>query len=346
METTPLLIDAPYQYLVLLTMKTFSVTESTISAHGLAVLLKEVYHLPGQVTCRLFRTGINHLYFVNAGEEKSVFRIYTFQWRSKKEIEEEIRLLRFLYLNDVSVSIPLPDTKLNFIQEINAPEGLRYGVMFSFAKGKKDPRFSEVTAHHIGITMAKLHQLTANYPFERIDYNIVTLLEEPFNSCESFFGNVEEIQFLFRLNQYLKSKLQAIDASRFRKGVIHLDIWFDNLHVSGEDNITLFDFDFCGNGYLCFDVAYFLYQLYYTNPDENQYHLKAQAFSKGYESITALSAEEKEILPVAALSIIQFYLGVQCDRFDTWSNVFLNEDYLKRFTGIMKKWMDKNKIAL
>ena len=40
-----------------------------------------------------------------------------------------------------------------------------------------------------------------------------------------------------------------------------------------------------------------------------------------------------------AVSIWFFYLGVQCDRFDNWSNVFLTEDYLRRFVAMIKKWI-------
>ena len=45
---------------------------------------------------------------------------------------------------------------------------------------------------------------------------------------------------------------------------------------------------------------------------------------------------------LVGLGVFLFYLGVQCDRFDTWSNIFLNEDHLKRFTGSLRRWMEYN----
>lgn len=85
-----------------------------------------------------------------------------------------------------------------------------------------------------------------------------------------------------------------------RYGSVHLDIWFDNLHINDEKEITFFDFDFCGNGYLCFDISYFLFQLHATNLNEEEYQIKAESFVKGYESVTKISDEEKSIclLPV------------------------------------------------
>ncbi|MEO6901714.1 MAG: phosphotransferase [Bacteroidia bacterium] len=43
-----------------------------------------------------------------------------------------------------------------------------------------------------------------------------------------------------------------------RKDIVHLDIWFDNLNISNNKKIALFDFDFCGNGWLCLDIAYYI----------------------------------------------------------------------------------------
>ena len=47
-----------------------------------------------------------------------------------------------------------------------------------------------------------------------------------------------------------------------------------------------------------------------------------------------------------AESIYFFYLGVQCKRFDNWSNTFLNDLYLKRFINLrVKRWFDFNKLG-
>jgi Ser/Thr protein kinase RdoA (MazF antagonist) len=110
--------------------------------------------------------------------------------------------------------------------------------------------------------------------------------------------------------------------------------------------VTFFDFDFCGNGWLCLDVSYFLYQLPSTNLDENQYKTKAESFLKGYETETKLSDEEKKFLPYFCLAIMVYYISVQCDRFEYWTNIFLNEDHLKRMVGNLKRWMKYNEIEI
>ena len=131
-----------------------------------------------------------------------------------------------------------------------------------------------------------------------------------------------------------------------RYGGVHLDVWFDNLHIDDEEGITFFDFDFCGNGYLCFDISYFLFQLLATNLNEEEYQIKADSFIKGYETVTEISNEEKKFINYGCLAIMTYYISVQCDRFNYWTNIFLNEDHLKRMVGNLKRWIKYNKIEI
>jgi Ser/Thr protein kinase RdoA (MazF antagonist) len=290
---------------------------------------------------------MNHLYVVTGGGYKYVLRIYTFNWRSKLDVSEELRLLRYLHSNGIPVAHPIADRNGEYIQEINAQEGVRYGVLFSYAEGKKVPKFNVQTSHTIGVTMAMIHKLTESFQVSRITYDLKSLVEDSLKRTQSVFSpRIDEMKFVAMLKEYLVAEYNKVNLKAVRTGVVHLDIWFDNMHFDSDGGITLFDFDFCGNGWLCLDIAYFLFQLYNTNPDEAEFRRKAEAFLSGYESIHPISDEEKRILPLAGLCVFLFYLGVQCDRFDIWSNIFLNEDHLRRFTGMLKRWMAYNNIQL
>lgn len=323
------------------------VTASTISAVYLGQFLREAYGFDPATTCRLFRTGINHLYVVTTSKGKFVFRVYTLNWRTKAEILEEVRLLNHLKENRAPVAYPVADKNDNFIQLLNAPEGQRFGALFSFAPGAKMSTFSQQTSFHIGVAMARMHRLTENFELQRVTYSTQTLLVDSLAISKSFFSNnSDEMIFVDRTTKYLIEEHNAVKTSEVRHGVIHLDIWFDNMHFNGEDEITIFDFDFCGNGWLCNDIAYFILQLYNTQKSEIQYEEKLKSFLEGYESVIAISKEEKRIIPLLSISIWFFYLGTQCDRFDIWSNVFLSDEYLKRFIGLIKKWIAYHRIEI
>lgn len=325
----------------------FPVINSTLSPDGLGQLIQRKYGLSDKTECRIFRLAMNHLYIIHDGENKYVFRVYTHHWRTKLEIEEEVRLLTLLKEAGRPVAFPIADQSNQCIQEIEAPEGMRFGVLFSYAKGTKTAKFSHQTSFLIGQALAKVHQSTENLKLMRISYNAQNLLKNPVLRTKEFYSNnITETEFLETLSAFLTPKIEHIDREKVRYGTVHLDVWFDNLHIDDEKEITFFDFDFCGNGYLCFDISYFLFQLFATHVNEEEYQVKADSFIKGYETVTKISNEEKMFLPYACLAIMTYYISVQCDRFDYWTNIFLNEDHLKRMVGNLKRWVAYNKIEI
>lgn len=328
-------------------MTIFATTESTLSAVHLGQFLQEKYALSEKTNCKLFRTGMNHLYLVTDGEAKFVLRIYTFNWRTKLDVVEELRLLLHLKQNNAPIAYPIADVQNELIQEFNAPEGKRYGVLFSFARGSKVANFSADTSYLIGQALAKIHASTERFKLSRVTYNTEVLLTESIARTKLFFIQPSgEIRFLERTVSFLQDEFEKVERDKIRHGAVHLDVWFDNMHFSEGNEVTLFDFDFCGNGWLCFDISYFLFQLYNTNQNDTDFKNKSECFLEGYETVTRISDEERRILPFVCLAIMTFYLSVQCDRYDTWSNIFLNEDHLRRFVGTLKRWIAYNQLEI
>jgi Ser/Thr protein kinase RdoA (MazF antagonist) len=242
--------------------KEFPVTNSTLSATKLGELLQHKYNLSENTECKLFRAGMNHVYIVTDNNTKYVLRVYTFDWKTKKEIAEEVRLLIHLNENKTPVSFPIADNLNEYIQELNAPEGLRFAVLFSFAEGIKSAKFTAETSFCIGQALAKVHIATDNFALNRIKYdNEVLLIDSVKRTREFFTKETEETIFLEKMAHFLQKEFNTVDKEQIRFGAVHLDVWFDNMHFNEDNNVTLFDFDFCGNGWLCLDISYFSYSL-------------------------------------------------------------------------------------
>lgn len=324
-------------------MKQFPVTNSTLSAAHIALFLQEKYSLSKDTKCKLIKAGINDSYLVTDKLDKFVFRVYSFNWRSKTEIIEEINLLNQLKQNGIPVSYPISDQDNHYIQMMNAPEGERFSVLFSYASGEKLHIISAENHFRIGQLMARLHQITYNQKLNRVNYTPEVILIDSLKQVASFLNaDSEEMQFMLSAQNYLLQEFQNADTSQIRQGIVHLDIWFDNLNITDENEVTLFDFDFCGNGWLALDISYYIMQLHNIEKYEvTDYQPKVDSFIQGYESITRISDEEKRLFPALGVSLYFFYLGIQCQRFDNWSNSFLNENYLKRFiNGLVKRYFD------
>ncbi|TWR26460.1 phosphotransferase [Mucilaginibacter pallidiroseus] len=323
-------------------MQTIPVSNSTLASNALAVFVQQRYNLGVATNARLLKTGINHSYLITDGADKFVFRVYSLNWRTVTEIKEEIRLLDALKEKSLPISYALPGEDGSYLYALNAPEGLRYGVLFTFAAGGKLLNFPGETHYKVGEAMARMHQ--TDMELARVHYTPKVLLQDPFRYLNNFLSaDTEEMQWMQSTQKVLLDILAKADFTQLRVGPVHMDIWFDNMNITDDGHINIFDFDFCGNGWQCLDIAYYVLQLHSTEKDEAERQAKKEGFLSGYESITKISDEEKRLLPALGVSMYFFYLGVQCQRFDNWSNVFLNEMHLKRFINLLvKKYYDDN----
>jgi len=321
------------------------VIASTISPQYLENFIIPKYGLDKGATCELLRTGMNHTYMVKSQENRYILRVYSFNWRSKGEIQEELDLLVELFSMGIPISYPITNVDKGFLNELTAPEGLRYLVLFSYAEGKKVRYLDVDVCQKIGALMATIHKAVRDKSIQRIDYSYNTLLEKSYQKASTFFdSSIETMKSLHQTNRTVANKLKETNLFDVRKGIVHLDIWYDNMAISKDGEITIFDFDFCGNGLLITDVAYFLKQLFHIEPDKNRYEKLKKAFVDGYSKKIPMQSQELELIPYLGWSVFMFYLGIQTERFD-WSNIFLSENYLKMYVGRMKSWLAYHEIS-
>ncbi len=319
-------------------MSHFPVSNSNLSAAHLAQFIREKYNTGNSTKCRILKAGINDTYLVEGESGKFVFRVYNYNWRTETEILEEIKLLTEFKNHNISVSYPITDHSGNFLQEFAAPEGTRFGLMFSYAAGKKILNFNTEIHFHIGSLMARMHLVAEKLQLDRVTYTGQVLVVDSLKKLETFLPeNTPETEFMLSTQSYLLSEIAGVKTEQIRHGAVHMDLWFDNLNISDSGEVTFFDFDFCGNGWLCMDLAYYILQVHSTEKNETERNQKVAAFLKGYESVTALTAEEKRIIPMLGVCLYFFYLGIQAERYDNWSNVFFNDLYLQRYISLLVK---------
>lgn len=112
------------------------VFHSIISAEALKRQLTARYAITETAECLMLARGINDSYLLVSGNEKRVARIYRAGWRTRAEIDAEVHLIEYVAACGMPVSVPIADMDGIYIQTIDAPEGLRYAVLFSYAEGR------------------------------------------------------------------------------------------------------------------------------------------------------------------------------------------------------------------
>jgi Ser/Thr protein kinase RdoA (MazF antagonist) len=320
---------------------------SILSPDYLAEFVTKHYGFYEDTTCRILKTGINHTYLITTPDKKYVLRVYYYAWRSESEIQEELQLLNYLRDNDILVSYPIKDCNGKYINRISAVEGERFAVLFSFAEGETIRTPSENVSYTLGVTMAKMHQLTIKRNVIRKDYNADTLVGWAFQSAKKHFAEPSlTMEYFGQANSIISSEFKKVDTSNLRYGIVHLDMWYENMKVENETQITLFDFDNCGNGWLFLDIAYSLMTLHRHEPNKEKFESKKSSFYRGYESITPISEEEKRLIPYGGLAIWLHYTGIHIQRFNDFSNQFLSRDFLRFWMQSADRWMEYNGIKI
>lgn len=94
-----------------------------------------LYNIGTPTKSRFVANGLNDTYMVETENGPFILRIYKHQWRSESDIRFELDLLLHLNRCGIPVSHLIPSRDGQWLTEIEAPEGMRYAVLFTYADG-------------------------------------------------------------------------------------------------------------------------------------------------------------------------------------------------------------------
>jgi Ser/Thr protein kinase RdoA (MazF antagonist) len=327
-------------------MEIFPVQYSTLSSSALQKYLAGSYGVPVN-KCKYLLRGVSDTYVVHTDNDKYIFKIYRDSHRSFNEIAGEVELLNLLKNKGAKVAWPVADRDGNYIQPFNAPEGIRHGVLFIFAPGKNIVQPGERELNTIGFEMARIHNITSaiELQYPRGVYDIETTLIKPFKVIEPAFADFPEgYTYLKDIASRVINKMAGFDAAKFSYGYCHYDMLPKNFHFDEDGNITFFDFDFAGKGYLVNDLMtlYFNYfwLVYYQKMTAEHAQTDFNTFVAAYRRVRPLSGEELAAIPCLGIMFLIFFLQFQYENYDDMTNYYFNTRFLKERVDMIKKWVE------
>ena len=184
----------------------------------------------------------------------------------------------------------------------------------------------------VGQAMARLH--LAGQGFQLSRKNALGLLGwRPL--FEHFRARADEI--VPGLAGTIEQELDHLEAhwpSDLPQGVIHADLFPDNVFFLGDALSGLIDFYFACNDALSYDIAVTL-NAWCFESDHSFNITKGQALLKGYQSVRPISAEERDALPLLARgAALRFLLTRAHDWLHTSKDALVNPKdpiaYLRR----------------
>ena len=173
----------------------------------------------------------------------------------------------------------------------------RPAALVTFLDGLWIRRPSPVHCAAVGEALARLHLAGADFKMKRANALGIAHWRPLYEHAKDRADNVRE-----GLGDAISTELDALDKAWPRglpQGVIHADLFPDNVFFLGEKLSGLIDFYFACIDALAYDVAVCL-NAWCFEADNSFNVTKSRALLKGYTQVRPLGANEREALPVLA----------------------------------------------
>ena len=215
-----------------------------------ANLLAAEYGLPKVVSVRTVREGsVNTHYLLETGRGRFVVKID--EVKSEIEDKRELDLLLFLRKYGFPCPVALADRRGRHCRDWNGRQLSMYRHIDGHAVDPED--LTGVQLENIGRVMADLHLITKAYK-KGVDSRF------NFDRVAEIYSGVRG-----RLPHYLKKIVRTLDEeleylqnyleNKLPKGIIHGDIFADNVMIKGDKVVAVLDFEAAGRGKFIFDLA-------------------------------------------------------------------------------------------
>ena len=326
-------------------MALFPTTYSTLSSPALAKELTEKYGL-ADARCQFLVRGVADTYRVDTHRARFILRVYRSSHRKLEQIEAEVKLLLALKQSDVSAAYPIEDKTGQFIQQLDAAEGIRHAVLFTYAPGDVVAILNPGQLRLLGQQMANFHNVstTLDLGTSRWKFDVNTTLVNPLRMTETAFAeDPEGYVMLKEKSEQVRRQLGRFNTSTFSSGYCHFDFLSKNFHFEGDHRLTFFDFDFFGYGWTINDVMTFWVQLcldvHFGRMKQFDADRAYEIFVAAYRDHRAINDEELAAIPYLSLGFWLFYLG-----FYTTHDQFyplLTNPHLKARTTMIRQLMNR-----
>lgn len=280
----------------------FPVVYSTLCEQALKEWIEENYAVGKVQRVEFLLRGMNDTYKVHGNDALYIFRVYRGDWRRHQAaVEFEMDFLLHLQAEGISVSSPITALNGERVHSLQAPEGIRFGVLFTYAEGEERSIDNADISRLFGQAVSQLHSAADTFTssYERPVMDQHYLIDKPLQVIvDRIQHRPEDVQKLMAIGSALKEQITQFSALDW--GVCHGDLHGNtNISYSGDQTYTHYDFDLCGYGYRAYDIAEFrLAREVRLGNDPGKLSELWDAFLEGYQSVRQLHEDDIRAVPV------------------------------------------------
>lgn len=226
-------------------------------------------------------------------ETKYILTLYEKRVR-REDLPYFLSVMEHFAAEGVPCPLPLKDKDGQIIQEIAG----RPAAVISFLSGGECRHIIPSHMEQLGETVAHMHAAGGKFKGWRLNALSVQgwrrIYEKTKNRLDEIAPNLEQI---------VRKELEFLAAhwpSGLPAGVVHADLFPDNVFFSGDKLTGVIDFYFACNDAFAYDLAIVMNAWCFTRPDWKFDTALAKALFTGYLRSRMLSDKERETFPVLA----------------------------------------------
>ncbi len=253
----------------------------------------------------------NTNYLLKSKNEKFILTIFE-KRVSRKEIPFFMKLMDQLNNYRINCPKPLKNKNGNYLIRIKN----KTACIVSYLKGKDKQNLNLKNCYEIGKNIGKLHASSKKIKLYR--KNSMSI-----NNLNSLLKNTKSKKIPSKLRSLLKKNLTEIKINwpkNLPKGIIHGDLFIDNIFFDKKKFVGFIDFYFSCNDYLMYEIAISINALCFDKK-RNKFVLnnkKVKNLIKGYQTVRKISKKEKNALNILCKGAALRYLFTRTyDYFNT-----------------------------
>ena len=226
---------------------------------------------------------------------------------------------------------PIPNKNNNYISDLNSKKFM----ITSFLDGKSKNNLSPFECKIVGQQIAKLHQITKNFKFNRKNDLSIKSWRNIFSQVKDKCNKIHP-----ELPKLIEANLISIEKQwpkNLPSGIIHADLFSDNIFFKNNKFSGFIDFYFSCNDFYAFEIAICFNALCFDGVKQNlSFNVtKAKKLMEGYNEVRRISKDEKIAIKVLSQgAALRFLLTRVFDYLNTVDDAVVKikdpEEYLKR----------------
>ena len=243
----------------------------------------------------------NSNYLLTADNKKFILTI--FEERTNQEnLPFYFDLMNHLNAHDIKCPEVIKDKQGNFSNSIKQ----KHAVITSFLTGNSLEKIKPIHCSNLGLTIAKMHNASEKLNIKReneLGFDKLGIIIEKLKTYKKHIDDEKlkfiEDEFLF-LSREINKDLPS--------GIIHADLFPDNIFFE-ENNLTgIIDFYFSCNDFYAYEIAICLNAWCFEDSNNEFNPTKAKYLLGSYNQERKFSNEEVEALPLLARASALRYL--------------------------------------